>query len=103
VVFQTDVQRVAGNQDHFRKKLWTDRPQIPSFPMHQERIGPKKPVLPTGPGAATVDRAKARMCEAARPRTKTLPKTMTDLMPRSVFSFSALLRDQIHKKENHAP
>ena len=62
-----------------------------------------KPVLPTGPGAATVDRAKARMCEAARPRTKTLPKTMTDLMPRSVFSFSALLRDKIHKKENHAP
>jgi hypothetical protein len=37
------------------------------------------------------------MCEAARPRTETLPKTMTDLMPRSVFSFSALLRDQIHK------
>jgi hypothetical protein len=29
----------------------------------------QKPVLPTGPGAATVDRVKARMCEAERPRT----------------------------------
>jgi hypothetical protein len=102
VVFQTDAQRVAGNQDHFGKKLWTERRQIPSFPTHQERIGPKKPVLPTGPGAATVDRAKARMCEAERPRTKTLPKTMTDLMPRSVFCFQPLLRDTINN-EHHAP
>jgi hypothetical protein len=37
-----------------------------------------------------------------RPRTKTLPKAMTDLMPRSVFCFQPLLRDTINN-EHHAP
>ena len=40
-----------------------------------------------------MDRAKARMCEATGLRTKKLPKTIADLMPRSAFCFQRLMRD----------
>src|SRR5688572_3632154 len=56
----------------------------------------KKSTPPTGPGAATVDRGKPRMC-AALPgrRTKNAPEDETDLMPRSVFCFQNLRRDKL--------
>jgi hypothetical protein len=46
----------------------------------------KKPAPPTGPGAATVDRAKARMCatrQGGEPRT--LPEDDTDLIAGRFF------------------
>jgi hypothetical protein len=41
------------------------------------------------------------MCGAERPRTETLPKTTTDLMPKSVFCFQPCCAIQPKKKITH--
>ena len=93
-VFSTEI--MIGPLARFgisgEEKSWTGSKIRASCPSHQERTAVSAAVLPTGPGAATVDRAKTRMCEAPRPRTKALPKTTTDLMPGSVFRFHLPMR-----------
>ena len=59
-------------------------------------------VLPTGPGAATVDRVP-RDSDVRNPqglRTKSAPEDETDLMPRSVFCFHPLMREPANHRSS---